>query len=62
MFLFLLFKPSELQGALASKEAELQELRVQLENQGGVQVSESSEVEQLKTWYEFILHGHFNTV
>ncbi|XP_030272852.1 ribosome-binding protein 1b [Sparus aurata] len=39
---------SELQGALASREAELQELKVQLENQAAVQVDESSDVQQLK--------------
>uniref|UniRef100_UPI0037E82327 ribosome-binding protein 1b isoform X2 n=1 Tax=Semicossyphus pulcher TaxID=241346 RepID=UPI0037E82327 len=39
---------SELQGALASKETELQELKVQLESQAAVQADRSSEVEQLK--------------
>ncbi|KAI3352702.1 hypothetical protein L3Q82_020163 [Scortum barcoo] len=38
----------ELQGALVSKEAELQQLKVQLENQAAVQVDGASEVEQLK--------------
>ncbi|XP_073343168.1 ribosome-binding protein 1b isoform X2 [Pagrus major] len=40
---------SELQGALVSREAELQELKVQLENKAAVQVDESSEVQQLKS-------------
>ncbi|CAJ1053347.1 ribosome-binding protein 1b [Xyrichtys novacula] len=40
---------SDLQGALASKETELQELKAQLESQAVVQVNESSEVEQLRT-------------
>ncbi|GAA6225646.1 ribosome-binding protein 1-like [Lates japonicus] len=39
---------SELQGALVSREAELQELKTQLENQAAVQVENSSDVEQLK--------------
>ncbi|XP_044047409.1 ribosome-binding protein 1b isoform X5 [Siniperca chuatsi] len=39
---------SELQGALASREAELQELKVQLESQAAVQADGSSDVEQLK--------------
>ncbi|XP_042281494.1 ribosome-binding protein 1b isoform X4 [Thunnus maccoyii] len=39
---------SELQGALASRETELQELKAQLESQAAVQVLSSAEVEQLK--------------
>ncbi|XP_045903200.1 ribosome-binding protein 1b isoform X2 [Micropterus dolomieu] len=39
---------SELQGALVSREAELQEIKVQLENQAAVQADGSSDVEQLK--------------
>ncbi|XP_070771485.1 ribosome-binding protein 1b [Enoplosus armatus] len=39
---------SELQRALVSREAELQDLKVQLESQAAVQVDGSSEVEQLK--------------
>ncbi|XP_054460262.1 ribosome-binding protein 1b [Anoplopoma fimbria] len=38
---------SELKGALASRDTELQELKVQLENQAAVQVDGSSEVDQL---------------
>ncbi|XP_029284143.1 ribosome-binding protein 1b isoform X5 [Cottoperca gobio] len=38
---------SQLQGALASRETELQELKDQLEKQAAVQVDRSSEVEQL---------------
>ncbi|XP_074487317.1 ribosome-binding protein 1b isoform X2 [Sebastes fasciatus] len=39
---------SELQGALASRETELQELKVQLESRAAAQVDRSSEVDQLK--------------
>ncbi|XP_034397639.1 ribosome-binding protein 1b isoform X2 [Cyclopterus lumpus] len=39
---------SELKGALESRDTELQELKVQLENQPAVQVDGSSEVDQLK--------------
>ncbi|KAM7419981.1 hypothetical protein PAMA_016878 [Pampus argenteus] len=39
---------SDLQGALASRETKLQELRAQLERQAAVQAGSSSEVEQLK--------------